>query len=148
MKKQEVLKKARLVILQNEDNRTEKQKEIFQRVQKSNLEVRKAWKLRDDVQSLFESKSLKEALQYARLWIDRVLESGIQEVGTVARRFQNHCQGVGHALGHPQSHAKAERWNGKIQEIKAIGRGDRKFENFRAAVLFFNGGLKLDPQLS
>ena len=35
--------------------------------------------------------------------------------------------------------------NGKIQEIKTIGRGYRKFENFRVAILFFCGGLDLKP---
>ncbi|MCY4160526.1 MAG: hypothetical protein OXE77_01520 [Flavobacteriaceae bacterium] len=49
---------------------------------------------------------------------------------------------------YPQSNAQAERWNGRIQEIKVIGRDYRKFENFRVAVLFFDGGLKLYPQLS
>jgi len=36
--------------------------------------------------------------------------------------------------------------NGKIQEIKTIGRGYRRFENFRVAILFFCGGLSLYPQ--
>lgn len=40
---------------------------------------------------------------------------------------------------------KAERINGKIQEIKTVSRGYRKFENFRSAVLFFCGGLDLYP---
>ncbi len=74
-------------------------------MQESNLEVSKALKLIEDVKSLFESKSLKEALHYACLRIGSVFESSIQEVGTVARMFQHHFQGVGHALGHPQSKA-------------------------------------------
>ena len=63
--------------LKNEDNRTEKQKKIFQRVPESHLEVSKAWKLREDFKSLFESRSFKDAIQYARLWMDYVFESGI-----------------------------------------------------------------------
>jgi hypothetical protein len=39
----------------------------------------------------------------------------------------------------------AERLNGKIQEIKTIGRGYATFENFRSALLFFYGGLDLYP---
>ncbi|MCY4234654.1 MAG: transposase [Bacteroidetes bacterium] len=38
--------------------------------------------------------------------------------------------------------------NGKIQEIKSIGRGFRRFENLRVAILFFCGGLGLYPQIS
>jgi len=43
------------------------------------------------------------------------------------------------------SNAMAKRLNGKIQEIKTCGRGYRKFQNFRSAILFFNGGLQLYP---
>jgi transposase len=43
------------------------------------------------------------------------------------------------------SNAMAERLNGKIQEIKACGRGYRRFENFRSAILFFHSGLSLYP---
>ena len=35
--------------------------------------------------------------------------------------------------------------NGRIQEIKTVGRGYRKFENFRIAILFLCGGLDLKP---
>jgi transposase len=31
----------------------------------------------------------------------------------------------------------AERLNGKIQELKYIGKGNRIFDNFRSAILFF-----------
>lgn len=36
--------------------------------------------------------------------------------------------------------------NGKIQEVKTVGRGYRKLENFRSAILFFHGGLDLYPR--
>ncbi len=39
----------------------------------------------------------------------------------------------------------AERLNGKIQEVKVVSRGYRKFKNFRSAILFFHGGLNLYP---
>jgi len=42
----------------------------------------------------------------------------------------------------------AERLNGKIQEIKTIGRGYATFENFRSALLFFYGGIDLYPHNS
>ncbi len=60
--------------------------------------------------------------------------------------FTNHIVGVCNALVETISNAIAERLNGKIQELKTVGRGYRKFDNFRSAVLFFNGGLNLNPQ--
>jgi transposase len=43
------------------------------------------------------------------------------------------------------SNAMAERLNGKIQELKTVGKGYRTFANFRSAILFFHGGLDLYP---
>ena len=55
---------------------------------------------------------------------------------SVDRMFERHAQGVCNALCHKQSNARAERINRKIQEVKTIRRGHRKFENFRSAILF------------
>ncbi len=59
--------------------------------------------------------------------------------------FTRHIIGVCNALVETLSKAMAERLNGKIQEIKTIGRGYRTFQNFRSAILFFNDGLNLYP---
>ncbi len=56
-----------------------------------------------------------------------------------------HIDGVVNALISNLNNAMAERLNGKIQELKLIGRGYRRFENFRSAILFFHGGLNLYP---
>ena len=42
-------------------------------------------------------------------------------------------------------HVIHEKLNGKIQEVKLVGRGCRTFKNFRSAMLFFHGGLDLYP---
>ena len=73
------------------------------------------------------------------------MNSKIKEVIKVAKMFNNHIKGVCNALTKSFSNAMAERLNGKIQEIKTVGRGYRTFKNFRSAILFFNGGLNLYP---
>lgn len=60
--------------------------------------------------------------------------------------FISHARGVVNALISGINNAMAERLNGKIQEIKVSGRGYRRFENFRSAILFFHGGLDLYPR--
>jgi len=69
----------------------------------------------------------------------------IPEISKVAKMFGKHIVGVCNALVEKLSNAMAERLNGKIQEIKTIGKGYRTFENFRSVILFFNGGLNLYP---
>ena len=139
------LKGSRYALLKNENNRTKKQEDIFQVVKESNLNVSVAWRLREDFKAIFECSSLKEAKAYFNLWLDEVNEAGVKEVMKIADMFKNHFDGVCNALWNRQSNAKAERINGKIQEIKTIGRGYRTFENFRVAILFFCGGLDLYP---
>ncbi|MCY4162416.1 MAG: transposase [Flavobacteriaceae bacterium] len=46
---------------------------------------------------------------------------------------------------HKPSSARAERINGKVQEVITVARGFRNDENLRASVLFFCGHLDLFP---
>ena len=112
-------------------------------VKESNLNVSVAWRLREDFKAIFECTSFKEAKAYLNLWLDEVQEAGVKEVMKIADMFKNHFDGVCNALWNRQSNAKAERINGKIQEVKTIGRGYRRFENFRIVILFFCRGLDL-----
>jgi len=85
--------------------------------------------------------------------LNKKLEFSRVTVGKSRRRFLEHgCDGLIDLPRPGKSrtvfNAKAERINGKIQEIKTIGRGDKTFENFRFAILFFCGGLDLYPHNS
>ncbi len=50
--------------------------------------------------------------------LDTVKKESIKEVTKAAEMFERHYEGVCNALCHQQSNGKAERINGKIQEIK------------------------------
>ena len=78
-------------------------------------------------------------------WVSNALQSNIKEITKVIETFKNHISGIINAMVKTFSNAMAERLNGKIQEVKAIAKGYRTFENFRSAILFFNGGLYLYP---
>jgi transposase len=66
----------------------------------------------------------------------------------VAQMLIKHSDELLNYIKHPINNAIAEWLNGKIQEIKTIGRGVRNFKNFRMAILFFLGKFKLFPQTS
>jgi transposase len=78
-------------------------------------------------------------------WRSNAIQTGIKEIANVEETFKNHLRGIINAMVDTFTNAMAERLNGKIQEVKACGRGYRKFENFRNAILFFHGGLYLYP---
>lgn len=147
VKTNEVLIDSRYAILKNEENLTEKQREKFELIKAANFEVSKVWHIRENFKELFEFyNEEKEAECLLINWAQDSFMQGIKEVNKVILMFLSHSKGVINALISNLNNAMAERLNGKIQEIKLIGRGYRNFENFRSAILFFHGGLSLYPQ--
>ena len=145
VKTQQVLKNSRYALLKNTYNLTVKQYFKFEDVLQLNTQLSYAWRLKECFKSLFNCSSYKEACSRYSDWSSFCLWENILEITRVVKTFSNHIKGVCNALVENLSNAMAERLNGKIQEIKTIGRGYRTFKNFRSAILFFNGGLKLHP---
>jgi transposase len=129
------LKNSRFALLKNKENLTEKQQIIFDHIQSSNYQVSKAWQTRENFRDIFGSSSTAEALSLFIKWGASVLKTNIKEVIKVAKIFNNHLEGVCNAMVERFSNAMAERLNGKIQEVKAVGRGYRTFKNFRVLPL-------------
>jgi transposase len=145
VKKNEVLINSRYSFLKNKENLTHKQYFKFEEVYRANTQVGYVWGLKESFKSLFGCKDYQEAFKRFSDWNSFVMWEAIPELTKVAVMFSNHIRGVCNALVETISNAMAERLNGKIQIIKTIGRGYRKFQNFRSAILFFNGGLNLNP---
>jgi transposase len=145
LKNNEVLKNSRYSFLKNTTNLTAKQHFKFEEVLRANTQVGYVWGLKESFKSLFGCNDYQEAFKRFSDWNDFVKWEAIPELTKVATMFCNHIKGVCNALVETTSNAMAERLNGKIQIIKTIGRGYRKFQNFRSAILFFNGGLNLYP---
>ena len=145
VKKHEELKESRYALLKNEANLTQKQRIKFEAIRKANFEVSRAWEARENFKEIFTNKTLAESEIIFAEWHQAVKNSGIKEVIKVAEMFANHLRGVLNAMISTVSNAMAERLNGKIQLLKTVGRGYRKFANFRSAILFFYGKLDLFP---
>ena len=141
----EELKNSRYSVLKNFCNLTEKQYYKFEDVLRINTKVSLAWRLRECFKSLFQSEDYSSAFNKYQDWLSFCVWEKIPEMMKVAEMFSRHIVGVCNAMVENLSNAMAERLNGKIQEIKTIGRGYATFENFRSVLLFFYGGLDLYP---
>ncbi len=144
-KEYEELKNSRYSLLKNTKNLTEKQYYKFEEVLRINTKVSLAWRLRECFKSLFQSTDYYDAFEKYQDWLSFCVWEKIPEIIKVTDMFGRHIVGVCNALVESLSNAMAERLNGKIQEVKTIGRGYNTFENFRSALLFFYGGLELYP---
>jgi transposase len=140
----EELKHSRYALLKNKENLTEQQRIKFEAISEANYEVSRAWQVRENFKDLFSSNLTSGFILYAR-WAANSIGKKIKEITKVVDIFNNHMRGVINALIFNFNNAMAERLNGKIQEIKTVGRGYRTFKNFRSAILFFHGGLSLYP---
>jgi len=142
----EILKKSRYALLKNAENRTTKQESLFNEIMNTNLEVTQAFYAKETFKSLFDRHHDDSLIKTNLIaWADEFYRLGIKELQPVILRMLGHIDGVVNAMISSFTNAMAERLNGKIQEIKLSGRGYRKFENFRSAILFFHGKLNLIP---
>ncbi len=139
------LKDSRSALLKNEENLTQKQRIKFEMIRAANYEVSRAWEARENFREVFKNVSLEASEAIFWEWFEAIKESGIKKIIKVGETLANHLRGVLNAVTSNLSKAMAERLNGKIQLLKSIARGDRKFENFRSAILFFYGKLSLFP---
>ena len=148
-KKNPELKGSRYALLKNQENLTEKQQTVFQEIKQSNLDAAKTWYIRENFKSLFGITNYDvDALGLLKNWANDSFMQGIKEVNKVVLMFLSHAKGIVNSLISTITNAMAERLNGKIQEIKTVGRGYRTFKNFRSAILFFHGKLDLYPLTS
>ena len=144
VKHHQELKNSRYALLKNPENLTLKQQIQFNAIADANYEVSKAWQVRENFKDLFKAKKLCAWSLFNQWTIDSKGRK-IKEIDKVVDMFNNHIKGVVNALISNLTNAMAERLNGKIQELKTVGRGYRTFKNFRSAILFFNGKLNLYP---
>lgn len=141
------LKHSRYALLKNPENLTVQQREKFEQIKAANYQVSKAWHIKENFKDLFGCNNNEaEAEDIFVNWILDSMSMGINEINKIIIMFYKHTKGVVNALISNLNNAMAERLNGKIQELKTIGRGYRIFENFRSAILFFHGGLDLYPR--
>ena len=145
VKQNEELKNTRYIFLKNSETQTEKQRIKFESIANANYEVSRAWRVKENFRAIFDCENLQEASSLIIQWISNAIQSKIKEITKVVETFKSHLRGIINAMMNTFTNAMAERLNGKIQEVKACGRGYRRFENFRNAILFFHGGLYLYP---
>lgn len=142
------LVKTKYLFLKNQENMTDKQLSRFKQIQELNLVTSKAWAAKENFKEFFNSETVNDAKFFFAEWYQDILDQSLNKMITVGKMLIAHSEGLVNYIRHRIDNSIAEWLNGKIQEIKTIGRGFRKFSNFRIAILFFLGKLDLFPQES
>ncbi len=146
VKTQEELKKSRYIWLKDVSNFTENQKIQFEAINNVNFATARAWQIKENFRDIVFGQESEVAIRLFDNWSEHAGKSELEPIIKILEMFQRHRQGIINAIELNKSNGMAERLNGKIQESKTSAKGYRKFENFRAAILFYHGKLSLYPQ--
>jgi transposase len=113
-----------------------------------NLKTARAWAHKETFTEFWTQFDAARGLTFFADWFRTVRSSKLEPLKKVALTLKEHLQGLLNYFAHPITNALTEGFNSKIQAIKADARGFRRFENYRARILFFCGKLDLMPDLS
>lgn len=143
VRQHEEFKHTKYIYLKDHSNLTETQRIKFESIKDINLEVSRAWRIKENFRDIQFKQTSEEAFMLFMRWRKDALAARIAEITAVVEMFDRHIKGIVNAIETGVSNARAERLNGAIQELKTIGRGYRNTKNFISAIMFFHGNLKL-----
>jgi transposase len=141
----DVLKGTRQAWLFNPENLSEERAAQFAVLQGQQLKTARAWYYKDFFRLFWESQSRWEAEGFFAHWYAGAIRCHLTPIKKVARTLKAHVEGLFAYVAHPITNAVTEGLNSKIQSLKNAARGFRSFANYRTRILFFCGGLNLNP---
>ena len=131
--------------LTSRENWSLEQKRGYRELKDQNLKVGRAFAMKEQFRRFWDFNYAKPAEGFFKRWYFWATHSRLKPMIEAARTIQRHYANISHFFQHRITNAVAEGLNSKIQLIKAGARGFRNFANFRVAILFHCGGLKLRP---
>jgi transposase len=127
---------------------TDAQRALFRGLQRSDLEVARAWALKERFRHFWEYTYRGAAQTFFTRWFWRATHSRLKPMAKVAKLIQRHLPNVLTYLRHRLTNAGLEAVNATIQWVKKTARGFRNVEHFKTAIYFHCGGLDLYPHES
>jgi transposase len=109
------------------------------------LKTGRAWSIKETFAAFWDYHHVQSAENYLNAWVARTRRSNLPPMMEVAAMLRRHREGLLNHCKHHITNAAAEGFNSVIQALKAMARGFRNFENFRARILFYCGRLDLAP---
>jgi len=139
----DLLKGTKYLWLKDISNFCEDEKWDFDILKSANLEVGRAWTIKENFRHFWDYKSESWAIKFFKSWFFWATHSKLEPVIKCAHTIKRHFDGILNYIKNKITNSKAEGLNSKIQAIKYASRGFRNFENYRTAILFHCGGFKL-----
>jgi len=138
-----LLKKARYVVLKNEENLTAKQKKKLRelRLSKVNLKTLRAMQMRENFQAIYKAETKEEFTILLKKWYFWVSHSRIPEMVKAAKTIKKHWPGIINWYESQINTGMLEGINSMAQGAKTKARGYRTFKNFANIIYLLKGNL-------
>jgi transposase len=134
--------------LRRPEHMTEAQRAAFRALQREDLQVGRAWALKERFRTFWEYRYLGAARTFFSRWFWRATHSRLKPMAAVAKLIQRHLPNLLTYLRHQLTNAGLEGVNAVIQWVKKTARGFRNAEDFKTAIYFHCGGPDLYPHQS
>ena len=141
----DTLKGTKYDWLRNKAGLREEELQMIKDLSSRQLEVTKAWHLKEMFGSFWKQHNAQDALKFFAYWVLEVKESRNKAMWKVVKMLWRHMKNILTYFDCFITNAVSEGLNSKIQSIKAMARGFRSFDNYRTTILFYCGKLKLAP---
>jgi transposase len=141
----DTLKGTKFVWLTNKENMSNKTKKVFRSLALDELKVGRAWSIKESFKHFWHYHYRGAAERFFKDWYYWATHSRLKPMIEAAKTIRRHIEGIMAYLEHRITNAASEGLNSKIQNIKSNARGFRNFQNYRIAILFHCGKLKLYP---
>jgi transposase len=139
------LKGTRQDWLFNPENLNDERSARFAALAGTQLKTARGWYHKDFFRVFWQSQSQWEAEGFFRRWYAGAMRCRLEPIKRAARTLKAHVAGLYSYVEHPITNAVTEGLNSRIQSLKRTARGLRSFANYRTRILFFCGGLNLQP---
>jgi transposase len=139
------LKGTKYLWLANEENHKARFAETFAKLKKSDLKVSRAWAIKEMYRDFWTYARRGWAKRFFDRWYSWAIRSRLEPIKKKAKMLKSHLDNLLTYFDYPISNAVAEGLNSKIQTVKANARGFRSFQGFRYSILFYCGGLDMEP---
>jgi len=141
----ETLKGNKYLFLKSPENMDDDEIDRFDNLKLDILQTGKAWSIKEMFLKLWEYSYEGSARKFFDKWYYWATHSQLKPIIKVAKMIKKHFENIITYLNHRITNALIEGFNSKIQSIKANARGFRNFGNYKIAILFYCGKLKLHP---
>jgi transposase len=139
------LKNSRYLFLWNMEGIPEHRFIGFMAARKVAEKTSSVWECKEAFRAFWSHTSLSTGKRFLENWIEYAKKKRIPALTKVANMLARKAEGVLNYLKHQTTNAGAESLNGKIQQLKCNARGFRAFPNYRTNILFYFGGLDMNP---